>query len=210
MQLTLRLNSQRTLDELRRLGSRTRAEVRRVALQAMQVAAKETQRAVRAHVAARLQIHRRSFVGSFFARVFAKDPQRLPALQVAGKVSWAGMHETGGVIAGRMLIPLHGRVPRRQFTARIKALRSKGQTYFKPAGNGTLLLMAKSTAGREAGGFRRRYRQALGVKRLQRGTDIPLALLVPRVTLAKRLDVRGVVEAAVADLLRDLHARLPH
>lgn len=209
MQLSLRLNSRHTLDELRRIGSRTRAEVRQIALKGMQASAKTTKEAVRAHVAARLKIHRRSFVGSFFTKVFAQDPQRLPALQVAGKVSWAGMHETGGVIAGRMLMPLHGRVSRRQFTARIKALRSAGQTYFKPAGNGTLLLMARSSAGRDASGFRKRYRQAQGVKRLARGTDIPLALLVPRVTLKKRLDIRGVVETAVAELLRDLQARLP-
>jgi hypothetical protein len=42
-------------------------------------------------------------------------------------------------------------------------------------------------------GSKPRYRQAAGIKRLQRGADIPIAVLVPRVVLRKRLDIARLV-----------------
>jgi hypothetical protein len=46
-------------------------------------------------------------------------------------------------------------------------------------------------------GFKRRYRNATGVGRLKRGADVPIAVLVSKVRMKKRLDVRGVVQAQV-------------
>lgn len=53
---------------------------------------------------------------------------------------------------------------------------------------------------RPLAGFKRRYRKAEGVKRLKRGTDIPIAVLVPKVVLKKRLDVERLVAGRVPRL----------
>ncbi|MBK9443118.1 MAG: hypothetical protein IPN53_18265 [Comamonadaceae bacterium] len=63
--------------------------------------------------------------GSRFARritayVIDKDKSRLPALYVDSRIPWVGMHEKGGVISAKMLIPLHGRVGRKRFKAQIE------------------------------------------------------------------------------------------
>ena len=49
-------------------------------------------------------------------------------------------------------------------------------------------------------GFKRRYRKAEGVKRIKRGADIPVAVLVPRVQLKKRLDIERLVAGRIPRL----------
>ena len=53
---------------------------------------------------------------------------------------------------------------------------------------------------RPLAGFKRRYRKAEGVKRIKRGADIPIAVLVPRVQLKKRLDIERLVAGRVPRL----------
>jgi hypothetical protein len=50
-------------------------------------------------------------------------------------------------------------------------------------------------------GFKRGHRKATGGKRLKRGADVPIAVLVPRVVLRKRLDVRQLVAGRVPRLV---------
>jgi hypothetical protein len=52
-----------------------------------------------------MTVVKKSFLKGFTAKVLDKDPNRLPALYVGSRIPWSGMHETGGQIAGRMLIP---------------------------------------------------------------------------------------------------------
>ncbi|MEF9344424.1 DUF6441 family protein, partial [Ralstonia solanacearum species complex bacterium KE101] len=69
--------------------------------------------------------------------------------------------------------------------------------------------------GREIGehdrplaGFKRRYRKAEGVKRIKRGADIPIAVLVPRVVLKKRLDIDQLVARRIPRLAAAIEARI--
>jgi hypothetical protein len=53
---------------------------------------------------------------------------------------------------------------------------------------------------RPLAGFKRRYRKADGIKRLKRGADIPIAVLVPKVVLRKRLDIERLVAGRIPRL----------
>jgi len=58
---------------------------------------------------------------------------------------------------------------------------------------------------RELARFKRAERGRTGVKRLQRGQEIPVAVLVKRVSLKKRLDLEGTVRRnlpRIADAIR--------
>ncbi|XMA33892.1 DUF6441 family protein [Ralstonia pseudosolanacearum] len=57
-------------------------------------------------------------------------------------------------------------------------------------------------------GFKRRYRKAEGVKRIKRGADIPIAVLVPRVVLKKRLDIDQLVARRIPRLTAAIEARV--
>jgi hypothetical protein len=123
-------------------------------------------------------------------------------LYVGAKVDWAGMHEYGGQIGAKMLIPLHGRVGRKQFKAQIAQLMRGGNAYFIKNAKGNIVLMAENIKehAQPLAGFKRRYRKAEGIKRIKRGADIPIAVLVPRVVIKKRLDVEKLVEARMPQL----------
>jgi hypothetical protein len=168
---------------------------------ALKSEAKVLQAAVRSNVSGQLKVVRKSFLKGFRAKVLDQDPNRLPGMVIGSRIPWSGMHEYGGTISGKMLIPLNGRVGGKRFRAYVAELMRGGNAYFVKK-NGKVILMAENIKehDRPLAGFKRRYRKAEGIKRLKRGADIPIAVLVSRVTLRKRLDVEGVVRARVPAL----------
>jgi hypothetical protein len=202
MRISIRIDSAAGNAQLRRWGGEFRTKVQRAVERAMRTEATEIKDDVRAHVAGQMSVVRKSFLKGFTAKVLAKDPKRLPALYVGSRIPWSAMHETGGQIAGRMLIPLHGRVGRKRFKAQVAELMRGGNAYFIKNAKGNIVLMAENIKehDRPLSGFKRRYRKAEGVKRLKRGADIPIAVLVPKVVLKKRLNVERLVAGRIPRL----------
>ncbi len=202
MRISVRINSAAAQAQLRRWGGEFRAKVQKAVERAITSEASELKEDVRSHVAGQMAVVKKSFLKGFTARVLAKDPKRLPALYVGSRIPWSGMHEKGGTIAGRMLIPLHGRVGRKRFKAQVAELMRGGNAYFIKNAKGHIVLMAENLKehDRPLAGFKRRYRKAEGVKRLKRGADVPIAVLVPKVALKKRLDVERLVAGRIPRL----------
>ena len=202
MRISIRIDSAAGNAQLRRWGGEFRTKVQKAVERAIRAEATEIKDDVRGHVAGQMAVVRKSFLKGFTARVLAKDPSRLPALYVGSRIPWSGMHETGGQIAGRMLIPLHGRLGRKRFKAQVAELMRGGNAYFIKNAKGNIVLMAENIKehDRPLSGFKRRYRKAEGVKRLKRGADIPIAVLVPKVVLKKRLNVERLVAGRIPRL----------
>jgi hypothetical protein len=202
MRISIRIDSAAGNAQLRRWGGEFRAKVQKAVERAMRTEAAEIKDDVRAHVAGQMSVVRKSFLKGFTAKVLAKDPKRLPALYVGSRIPWSGMHESGGQIGGRMLIPLHGRVGRKRFKAQVAELMRGGNAYFIKNAKGNIVLMAENIKehDRPLSSFKRRYRKAEGVKRLKRGADIPIAVLVPKVVLKKRLNVERLVAGRIPRL----------
>ena len=202
MRISIRIDSAAGNAQLRRWGGEFRTKVQKAVERAIRTEAAEIKDDVRGHVAGQMSVVRKSFLKGFTAKVLAKDPSRLPALYVGSRIPWSGMHESGGQIGGRMLIPLHGRVGRKRFKAQVAELMRGGNAYFIKNAKGNIVLMAENIKehDRPLSGFKRRYRKAEGVKRLKRGADIPIAVLVPKVVLKKRLNVERLVAGRIPRL----------
>lgn len=202
MRISIRIDSAAGNAQLRRWGGEFRTKVQKAVERAMRTEASEIKDDVRGHVAGQMAVVRKSFLKGFTAKVLAQDPSRLPALYVGSRIPWSGMHETGGQIGGRMLIPLHGRVGRKRFKAQVAELMRGGNAYFIKNAKGNIVLMAENIKehDRPLSGFKRRYRKSEGVKRLKRGADIPIAVLVPKVVLKKRLNVERLVAGRIPSL----------
>ena len=202
MRIAIRIDSKAAGAQLRRWGGEYRDKVKKAVSQAIRGEAVELREDVRSHVGSRLAVVRKSFLKGFTARVLDKDPTRLPALYVGSRIPWSGIHEKGGAIGGRMLIPIHGRVGRKRFKAQVAAIMRGGNAYFVKNAKGNIVLMAENIKehNRPLAGFKRRYRKAEGVKRLKRGASIPIAILVPKVILKKRLDVERLVASRIPRL----------
>ncbi|MBK7660270.1 MAG: hypothetical protein IPJ28_14560 [Betaproteobacteria bacterium] len=202
MRIAIRIDSKAAGAQLRRWGGEYRDKVKKAVSQAIRGEAAELREDVRSHVGSRLAVVRKSFLKGFTARVLDKDPTRLPALYVGSRIPWSGIHEKGGAIGGRMLIPIHGRVGRKRFKAQVAQLMRGGNAYFVKNAKGNIVLMAENIKehDRPLSGFKRRYRKAEGVKRLKRGASIPIAVLVPKLVLKKRLDVERLVASRIPRL----------
>ena len=51
-------------------------------------------------------VKKAAFVNSLRAKVYDRNPDKLPAVLIGSKIPWLGIHMRGGTISGRMLIPL--------------------------------------------------------------------------------------------------------
>lgn len=202
MRIAIRIDSKAAGAQLRRWGGEYRDKVKNAVSQAIRGEAAELREDVRSHVGSRLAVVRKSFLKGFTARVLDRDPTRLPALYVGSRIPWSGIHEKGGAVGGRMLIPIHGRVGRKRFKAQVAELMRGGNAYFVKSARGNIVLMAENIKehDRPLSGFKRRYRKAEGIKRLKRGTSIPIAVLVPKVVLKRRLDIRRLVTSRIPRL----------
>ena len=217
MRISVRIDSKAAQAQLRRWGGEFRDKVQKAVARGIASEAAELKQDVRTHVAGQMTVVKKSFVKGFTAKVLDKDKNRLPALYVGSRIPWSGIHERGGSISGRMLIPLHGRVGRKRFKAQIAELMRGGNAYFIKNAKGNIVLMAENIKeyDRPLSGFKRRYRNSLRAEglsgkslRLKRGTDVPIAVLVPRVQLKKRLNVEGIVAGRIPRLSARIEKQL--
>ena len=217
MRISVRIDTNPAHAQLRRWGGDFREKVQKAVAHGIASEAAELKQDVRSHVAGQMAVVKKSFVKGFTAKVLDKDKNRLPALYVGSRIPWSGIHERGGVIGGRMLIPLHGRVGRKRFKAQIAELMRGGNAYFIKNAKGNIVLMAENIKeyDRPLSGFKRRYRNSLRAEglsgkslRLKRGTDVPIAVLVPRVQLKKRLNVEGIVAGRIPRLSARIEKQL--
>jgi len=210
VRISVRIDSAAAQAQLRRWGGEFRVKVKQAVERAVAGEATELKQDVRSHVAGQMAVVKKSFLKGFTAKVLAKDPNRLPALYVGSRIPWSGIHEQGGLIAGRMLIPLHGRVGRKRFKVQIAELMRGGNAYFIKNAKGNIVLMAENIKehDRPLAGFKRRYRKAEGIKRLKRGADIPIAVLVPKVVLKKRLEIVRLVAGRIPRLAAAIETQI--
>jgi len=176
----------------------------------MQSGGREVRDAARAQLRSAFTVKRNSFVASMHTKVLDKKPDRLPALWVGSKIPWLGLHETGGTVAGNLLIPLlPGRIGPKRFKAVIDGLMRSGNAYFVKK-DGKVLLMAENITenASQLTRFKRAERGRTGAKQIKRGQEIPIAVLVKSVTLKRRLDLAGAVRGALPQLARAIQNEL--
>ncbi len=178
----------------------------------MQSGGKAVADVVRGRMNADFRVRKPAFVKSLRSRVFDRDPDRLPALLIGSRIPWLGIHVRGGTLSGRMLIPLlpeHQRMGRKAFRRVIDGLMRSGNAFFIEK-NSKVILMAESIKenASELRRFKRAERSRTGAKSIKRGTEIPIAVLVPNVTLKRRFDLEGVVRGQLSVLARAIEKQL--
>lgn len=171
---------------------------------AMRDSGKDMAEQVRGEMRASFRTASPKFLRSMHAKVFDRKSNEFPVLYLGSKVPWLGIHEQGGTIRGWMLIPLlpqHRRIGRKAFARIIDALMRSGNAWFVEK-NGQQILMAENLAenARPLTRFRRAERERSGAKRLRRGQEIPIAVLVRRVSLKKRFDLARAVRVELPRL----------
>ena len=188
------------------------AAIHKAVASGMQTGGKVVADTVRSRMNADFTVRKPAFVRSLRAKVYDRNPDKLPALLIGSRIPWLGIHVRGGTVSGRMLIPLlpeHQRMGRKAFRRVIDGLMRTGNAFFIQK-NGKVILMAESIRenASELRRFKRAERQRTGSKSIKRGTEIPIAVLVPNVTLKRRFDLEGAVRGQLSVLARAIEKQL--
>ena len=191
-------------------SSERRRAVHAAVTKGMKTGGREVRDAARSEMRSAFEVKRASFVSSMGVKVFDKKANELPALWVGSKIPWLGLHEQGGTVSGNLLIPLlPGRIGPKRFKAVIDGLMRSGNAYFIEK-NGRVLLMAENIKenASQLGRFKRAERRRTGAKQIKRGQEIPIAVLVKRVDLKRRLNLAGGVQRVLPDFARAIQQEL--
>ena len=188
------------------------AAIHKAVASGMQTGGKVVADTVRSRMNADFTVRKPAFVRSLRAKVYDRNPDKLPALLIGSRIPWMGIHVRGGTVSGRMLIPLlpeHQRMGRKAFRRVIDGLMRTGNAFFIQK-NGKVILMAEAIKenASELRRFKRAERQRTGSKSIKRGTEIPIAVLVPNVTLKRRFDLEGAVRGQLSVLARAIEKQL--
>ena len=188
------------------------AAIHKAVAAGMQSGGKPMAEAVRSRMNADFTVRKAAFVRSLRAKVYDRNPDKLPALLIGSPIPWLGIHVRGGTLTGRMLIPLlpeHQRIGRKAFRRVIDGLLRTGNAYFIQK-SGKVILMAEVIKENqsELRRFKRAERSRTGAKSIKRGTEIPIAVLVPNVTLKRRFDLEGAVRGQLPVLARAIEKQL--
>lgn len=186
--------------------------IRKAVATGMREGGKSVADGVRSKMQAGFKVKKSAFVNSLRAKVYDRNPEKLPAVLIGSKIPWLGIHVRGGTISGRMLIPLTEegrRIGRRAFKRVIDALVRSGNAYFIRK-NGRVILMAENLRenAQPLARFKRAERKRTGAKSVKRGQEIPIAVLVANVTLKRRFDLEGTVREQLPVLARSIEAQL--
>ncbi len=183
-------------------------EKRRAIRQSVEAGMREAGRGMADAAKGRMQsafkVRKAGFLKSMRFKVYVGNPERFPALLIGSKIAWLGLHVRGGTISGKMLIPLlpeFQRIGRRAFQRVVDGLMRAGNAFFIER-HGKLILMAENIQDNasELRRFKRAERSRTGAKTIKRGQEIPIAVLVPRVTLRGRFDLPGIVRSQLPRL----------
>ena len=210
MRLTLTTTGLLDPRQLSAWSAERRRAIHAAVAKGMQTGGREVRDAARAEMRSAFTVKRNSFVSSMGVKVFDKKPEQLPALRVGSKIPWLGLHEKGGSVSGNLLIPLlPGRIGPKRFRQIVDSLMRSGNAYFIKK-NGRVLLMAENIKenGSELTRFKRAERGRTGAKQIKRGQEIPIAVLVKRVDLKRRLNLAGGVQRALPALARAIQQEL--
>ena len=210
MRLTLTTTGLLDPRQLSAWSAERRRAIHAAVAKGMQSGGREVRDAARAEMRSAFTVKRNSFVSSMGVKVFDKKPEQLPALRVGSKIPWLGLHEKGGSVSGNLLIPLlPGRIGPKRFRQIVDSLMRSGNAYFIKK-NGRVLLMAENIKenGSQLTRFKRAERARTGAKRIQRGQEIPIAVLVKRVDLKRRLNLVGGVQRALPALAQAIQKEL--
>ena len=187
-----------------------RQAIRKAVKRGLQSGGREVRDAVRSQMRSAFQVKRNSFVNSMRSKVLDTKPERMPALLIGSKIPWLGLHQKGGVVRGNLLIPLlPGRIGPKRFKTVIDGLMRSGNAYFIEK-NGKVILMAENISENrtQLTRFKRAERSRSGGKRIKRGQEIPIAVLVKSVKLKRRLDLVGSANRALPKFINAIEREL--
>ena len=159
-----------------------------------------------------LNVKKANFAKAFKGYVNYSNESKPPVMVVASKIPWLSGHITGLNIGPKrskgLLIPINTkalksgstRIGYRAWQKKIQTLAAQGNLHFVKRGNKVLVLAELAGAGNALNRHNKRTSADRYSKR--RSLEIPIAVMVPSVTIKRRLNVEALAKGPLARLMR--------
>ena len=106
---------------------------------------KETKKEMRSKASSYFKVSKKTFLNTFSSRIYDSKPTKLPSILFKNKINWFPLHEFGGTINGKMVIPFQNtngkKVDAKRWKALLKTLKQNKQSFWKNI-NGKVILFA--------------------------------------------------------------------
>lgn len=152
---------------------------------------------------------KKTFENTWKVKRYNNKKDKFETALIYNKVPWFSIHETGGTINGKMVVPLYahrssasGRIGMKKWKALLKQLKQNNQSFFKKV-KGNILLFAisnKSISGKIRS-FSKSYKANKGIKRIKGGTAVPIGIVLKKITIKKRFDFSDKIKEKGENLL---------
>lgn len=176
-----------------------RKKVRMAYSQAVKETTKETKTEMKNKASTAFKVKKRTFLNTFSAKIYDSKPDKLPSVLFLQKIKWFKLHETGGTINGKMVLPFENingkRMGPKKWKSLLKSLRQNKQSFWKTI-NGKMILFAviDRNNSRSLSGYRQTFKARKSIKRVTAGTAIPIGMMVSTIRLKRRYNFTGIVE----------------
>lgn len=158
----------------------------------------ETKKEMKSKASSYFKVSKKTFLNTFSSKIYDTKPNKLPSILFRNKINWFPLHEFGGVINGKMVIPFQNtngkKVDAKRWKALLKTLKQNKQSFWKNI-NGKVILFAliNKSNSRLMSGYRQSFKARNNVKRVTAGTAIPIGMMVDKIRLKRRYPFHDIV-----------------
>lgn len=167
---------------------------------AVKQATKETKVEMKNKASTAFKVKKKTFLNTFSAKIYDSKPDKLASVLFLQKIKWFKLHETGGTINGKMVLPFENingkRMTPKKWKALLKSLKQNKQSFWKNI-NGKLILFAviDRSNSRSLSGYRQTFKARKSIKKVKAGTAIPIGMMVTTIRLKRRYNFTGIVDS---------------
>jgi hypothetical protein len=172
---------------------------------AMKTIGKEYRDKIRDNASQTLKIKKQSILKSFVFEIYNADTNRLPSLQYRSGIAWMGIHDKGGPISKKVLIPLSKkRIGYKTMKNLISDL-SRANNLFFDKKNGTTIAWAKNTLQfKQALAPFRAVTRARNGKVVKKDERVNVAIVGKNIRLRKKIRLSEIALASIPRIVREV------
>lgn len=182
-------------------------KVRDVHRKALIATANEVKAIIRNEAKNAFNVKKSSFPNSFRTTIYKDNKERLAAVNFWSSVHYSGIHENGGSISKKVLIPLvnfdktRKRLSTKKFKESIEYLDRKGKLFYEKSksGNGTVLYALANNTDKNnevIKGYSSKFNKLSTSDKAgkKKETAVPIAVLKSNISLKRKFSMKNIIQ----------------
>lgn len=178
-------------------GENINKKIRDSFLLSVKQTVKDTKEEMKKNAQNIFNVKKKAFLNTFTAKIYNQKKDKLPSILFYQKINWFKIHETGGVITGKMVVPFDNgskKLGQKKWKELLASLKRNKQSFFKNI-NGKVILFAISNRNnsRNLNTYKKNFKTLKSINRLKSGTAIPIGVMVSTIRMKRKYNFTKIV-----------------